>query len=394
MRTSTSGASSAIIGMAVVVVVVIVAAGAYVAMNPGGTKTVTLTTASSTTYYPETLQAGGSTFVDPVMVVWATSFNEYTNGAVSINYQAVGSGAGINGILANTFEYAGSDAPVGPHTAGYNTSVATNGPLLEIPETLGGVAIFYNIPGVTVSLNLTGSIIAKIYLGEITTWNNSAIQALNPSVTLPDNIIIPVHRSDGSGTTYALTNYFEKVSSDWNASWTNGVIATSGCPCYATSINWPSFEEGAKGSAGVAAYVEGNPYTIGYADSYYAFSNNLKAAAVENQAGQFLVPSLADISAAANAFSAQVQADPTFTITDAPGAGSYPIATFTYLLVWQKQTNQQVGYDTAQFFWWIVNQGQAYGQTLNYPKLPQDMVSIDESIIQNMEYNGVPLISG
>jgi phosphate transport system substrate-binding protein len=185
-----------------------------------------------------------------------------------------------------------------------------------------------------------------------------------------------------------LTNYFEKVSADWNASF------ASGCPCYGTSISWPAFEIGAKGSAGVAAYVQQNPNTIGYADSYYAFANNLKAAAIKNQAGQFLVPSLGDISAAAAVYGAQVQANPTFTITNAPGTGSYPIATFTYLLVWQNQTNQQQGYDAAQLFWWIVNQGQAYGPQLYYPALPSNVVSVDQSIIQKMQYNGVPLISG
>jgi phosphate transport system substrate-binding protein len=267
------------------------------------------------------------------------------------------------------------------------------GPLLQIPETLGGVAIFYNVPGVTVSLNLTGSVLADIYLGNITMWNNPAIAALNPgchagstTCVLPADTITPVHRSDGSGTTYALTNYFEKVSTAWNASFSGG------CPCYGTSISWPSSEIGAKGSSGVAAYVNENPNTIGYADSYYALANGLKAAAIQNQAGVFLAPTLTDIAAAANAFSAQVQANPTFTITNAPGAGSYPISTFTYLLVWANQTNQQQGYDTAQLFEWIVNQGQAFGPSLNYPALPANVVAIDQSLIQQIKYNGVPFI--
>jgi phosphate transport system substrate-binding protein len=320
------------------------------------------------------------------MQVWATSFGQYTNGQVQVNYQALGSGAGITGILKKTFEFAGSDAPVSSsQSANYTTAY---GPLLEIPETLGGVAIFYNVPGVTVNLNLTGPIVADIYLGKITMWNDSAIQALNPKVTLPAKTIIPVHRSDGSGTTYALTNYFEKVSSDWNASFAGG------CPCYGTSVSWPTFELGGKGSSQVAADVQQNANSIGYADSYYAFANNLKAAAIKNQAGQFLTPSLADISAAAAAYSTQVQANPTFAITNAPGSGSYAIATFTYLLVWQNQTDQQQGYDTAHYFWWIVSQGQAYGPQLYYPALPTNLVSIDQSIIQKINYNGVPFITG
>jgi phosphate ABC transporter phosphate-binding protein len=342
-------------------------------------------------FYPMTIQAAGGTFVNPVMQVWTTSYYVYTGSTVSINYQAIGSGAGQTDIENNLVAFAGSDAPLtAAQAAPYE---ATYGPLLQFPETLGGVAIFYNIPGVTVNLDLTGDIVARIYTQNITMWNDPAIQALNPSVTLPDQAIIPVHRSDGSGTTYALTNYFEKVSSNWNASWTNGVISTSGCPCFATSIAWPAGELGAKGSAGVAADVEGNPYSIGYADSYYAFSNSLKAAAIENQAGRFLVPNLADIAAAANAFSTQVQNNPTFTITNAPGANSYPISTYTYLLVWQDQTNYQQGYDVAYFFLWVVNQGQAYGPVMDYPKLPSSVVAIDESIIEKLQYSGTPIIS-
>ncbi len=399
MKISRNGVSTAVIAVTVVLVVIVVAAGVYVASNPGKNTTVTATqtntvtstntvvsSQSSVSYYPQTLQGGGSSFVNPVMQVWATSFNQYSGGAVQVNYQAIGSGAGITGILKGTFEFAGSDAPVSQSQSANYT--AAKGPLLQFPESLGGVAVFYNIPGVSVSLNLTGPIIAKIYLGQITRWNDSAIQALNPKVNLPGNTIVPVHRSDGSGTTYALTNYFQKVSSDWNASF------SSGCPCYGTSISWPATEIAAKGSAGVAAYVQQNPNSIGYADSYYAFANNLKAAKIQNQAGQFLAPTITDIAAAASAFSAQVQADPTFAITNAPGMGSYPIATFTYLIVWQNQSNQQAGFDTAHFFWWIVTQGQAYGPQLYYPALPANVVSIDQSIIQKMQYNGAPFITG
>ncbi|MDA4124352.1 MAG: phosphate ABC transporter substrate-binding protein PstS [Thaumarchaeota archaeon] len=406
MNVNKNGISSTVAGLAVALVVVIVAAGAYIALNPGstttltvttgttqtsvvtsvGTSTVTSVTTATTTYYPLTLQAGGSTFVNPIMQVWATSFNQYSNGAVQTNYQAIGSGAGITGILKGTFEFAGSDAPVSSSQSVNYT--AAKGPLLTIPETLGGVAVFYNIPGVTVSLNLTGPIIAKVYLGQITKWNDTSIKALNPRVNLPGNTIVPVHRSDGSGTTYALTNYFEKVSTNWNASF------SSGCPCFGTSVSWPAFEIGAKGSGGVSAYVQQNQNTVGYADSYYAFSNKLNAASIQNKAGHFLAPSIANIAAAASDFAAQIQANPTYAITNAPGTSSYPIATYTYLLVWQNQTNQQQGYDTAHFFWWIVNQGQAFGPSLFYPTLPSAVVSIDQSIIAKMNYNGVPFISG
>jgi len=362
-----------------------------VVISVTGTVTTTVTLFSQ----PPTLQAGGSTFVNPVMQYWLAGFAQYTNQTVLMNYQALGSSAGITGILKNGFEFAGSDAPLTTSQwQPYSATTGDNGKLLQIPETLGGVAVFYNIPGVTVNLNLTGPILAKIYLGEIKMWNDPAIQALNPgchagssTCVLPADPIQPVYRSDGSGTTYALTNYFEKVSTDWNASFAGG------CLCYGTSISWPSSEIGANGSSRVAAYVYTNPYTIGYADSYYALSNGLKVAAIQNRAGVFLTPTLTDITAAANAYSAQVQANPTFTITNAPGAGSYPISTFTYLLVWANQKNQQQGYDLAQFFEWIVNQGQAFGPSLNYPALPSYVVAIDQSLIQKINYNNAPFIT-
>ena len=342
---------------------------------------VSVSTSATPTYQALTLQSGGSTFVNPLMQVWASGFHDYTNGAVQTNYQALGSSAGITGVLKGVFDYAGSDAP--PSTSITANYTAKNGPLLVIPETLGAVAIFYNVPGVTVSLNLTGSIIAQIYLQKITMWNDPAIQALNPKVTLPANTIIPVHRSDGSGTTYALTNYFTKVSTDWNASGTG----------FGTTVAWPaSGELGAKGSAGVAADVSQNPNAIGYADSYYAFSNKLTSAAVQNSAGNFEVPSLAGVTAAAAAFSTQVQANPAFSITNAPGATSYPISTYTYLLAYQNQSNQGKGNDIAQLFWWIVTHGQAYGPPLYYPALPQSVVTIDQGLIAKMNFNGTPFI--
>lgn len=370
---------------AIVVVAVVVGGGVYIYATSGGGATSTSGTQTNTapTYTALTLQAGGSTFVNPVMGVWAAGFQDFTSGAVKTNYQALGSGAGITGILQGTFDFAGSDAPVSTSLSANYT--AKNGPLLQIPETLGAVAIFYNIPGVSTSINLTGPILAKIYLQQITMWSDPAILAINPhaNATLLNHTIVPVHRSDGSGTTYALTNYFTKVSSDWNASGKG----------FGTSINWPSSGElGGKGSAGVAGYVSQNQYSIGYADSYYAFSNKLVSANIENQAGKFVAPSLDAVTAAAAAFSVQVQANPTFSITNAPGATSYPISTFTYLLVWQNQTNQGKGNDIAQFFQWIVTRGQSLGPPLYYPQLPANVVSIDQILIAKMNYNGVSFI--
>ena len=392
-----SAISAATTAAIVVVALVVVVAGAYVATQTPATRTSTINTSSvvtttatqsvtSATYSPLTLQAGGSTFVNPVMLAWIAGFNGYTNGAVNTNYQALGSGAGITGVLKGTFDFAGSDVPVPASTLANYT--ASKGPLLTIPETLGAVAVFYNVPGESKILNLTGPIIAQIYLQHITMWNDPAILAINPGAnsTALNNAIIPIHRSDGSGTTGALTNYFTKVSSDWNSS---GIGQ-------GTSVSWPNSpnpELAGKGSAGVANLVASNHYSIGYADSYYAFSNNLASAKIKNQAGVFLAPSLAGISAAASHFSTRLQTNPAVSITDAPGADSYAISTFTYLLVWQNQTNQAKGNDIAQMFEWIVTHGQTLGQQYGYPALPSNVVTIDQNLIAQMNYNGAHFIT-
>ena len=393
MRLSKKSAiSSTVMAVVAVVIVLAIVAGIYIAYPPGTTtvtSTVTTgpstTTGATTTYFATTLQSGGSTFVNPIMQVWVSGFHDFTGGAVQGNYQALGSSAGISGVLKGVFDFAGSDAPPSSSTTANYT--AKNGPLLVIPETLGAVAIFYNIPGVHVSLNLTGPIIAGIYLQKITLWNDPQIMALNPKVkdlnSTTNLTIVPVHRSDGSGTTYALTTYFTQVSSDWNAS---GLGA-------GTTVSWPaSGELGAKGSAGVSADVSQNPNAIGYADSYYAFTNKLTMAAVQNKAGNWEVPSLAGVTSAASDFSTQVQANPTFPITNAPGASSYPISTYTYLLVYANQSNQGKGNDIALFFWWIVTHGQALGPPLYYPALPASVVTVDESLIAQINYNGTPFI--
>jgi phosphate ABC transporter phosphate-binding protein len=256
--------------------------------------------------------------------------------------------------------------------------------IVQIPETLGAVVIFYNIPEVgNVSLKFTGAVLADIWSEKITMWNDPAITALNPGIALPDKPITPVHRSDGSGTTYAFTHYLSQVDPTWNS--TIGV---------GLSVNWPTENElASRGSAGVAGLVYATPYSIGYVDQYYAQHNNLPVAQVQNSAGNFITPTLASISSAASDFATQLSTDPTFTITNAPGATSYPISTFTYLLVWKDQTDYNMGYAIANFFWWIVHQGQPYAPVLYFPILPSNIVTIDEGLIKQINYNGQSLVS-
>jgi len=432
MKYNRSGVSTTTLGLVVVLIIVIIAAGAYIATSSGNKTTVTesstvtqtntqtntltntqtntvtntqtntqtntitntltntltttatsISTATSAPYVPPagsiSLTAGGSTFVNPIMQIWASAYkNLTTTGAnpVTINYQAIGSSAGQQGLFTNTLMYAGSDAPVSKGQLAQYTSM---GPLLQIPESLGGVAIFYNVPGVTTSLNFNGPVLAAIYNGSITQWNDPRIAALNTGVTLPAQPIAPVHRSDGSGTTYALTSYLATQSPSWRS--TIGV---------GTSVNWPTSELAGKGSSGVAGVVSTTPYAIGYADSYYAFKNNLLASNIQNAAGNFIQPTVAAFSAAAAAFASTLNANATAPIVNPPSSAptAYPISTFTYLLIWANQTNEVNAWAMANFFQWVVTYGQTYSQTYYYAPLPPAIAALDQQLISQINFNG------
>ena len=369
------GLSTRVLAVAAVTLAIIFAAAAVLISygKVGPTSSTSSTTVSLNFTSPLALSAGGSSFVNPVMQTWIYNFHDETNSLVTIDYEPVGSGAGIQELFAGVLDFAGSDAPV----TQAQMANASGRALIEIPETLGGVAIFYNIPGVTSSLNLTGTVLEQIYLEKITMWNDPAIASLNPAVSLPNDQIVPVHRSDGSGTTYALTTYFSKIDPSWTSQVGVGV-----------SVNWPSSELAAKGSGGVAGLVTGTPYSIGYADTYYAYANGLTKAAIQNSAGVFLQPTLASVASAAAAFGSELQKNATFSITDAPGAGSYPISTFTYLLVWANQPSAQKADAISNFFWYVVHGGQQYGPKLFFPVLPSQMVATDEGLIRQINYNG------
>jgi phosphate transport system substrate-binding protein len=310
------------------------------------------------------------------MQAWITNFQKNHSG-FSINYQPVGSGAGQSGILSKTFDYAGSDATLS------NSKLANyTGTLLQIPEALGGVAIFYHIPEIgNVSLKFTGAVIAGIYMQNITMWNDPAITALNPGVNLPAKTIIPVHRSDGSGTTYALSDYLNKVNSSW--------ATHMGPP--ATSLSWPQSELGGKGSSGVAGTVSSNPESIGYADSVYAISNKLPSAQIQNAKGNWIAPTIPGFQAAAA--SVPITNETRISITNAPDPNAYPITTYTWVLVWMNQPDHAKAYVIANFLWYVVHGGQAAAATLNYAPLPQNVVTIDEGLIKQISYNGTPILS-
>ncbi len=358
---------------------------------------------ASATYTKETIQAGGASFVNPVMQVWASDFNVFTSGAVSVNYVSSNAATGEADFLGGLYTFAGTDNPIPSNLYQPNSTYAADGPLLTIPETLGGVAVFYNIPGVTTAhpLNLTGPIVANIYLQNVVSWNDPSILAINPYYTSTqlNYPIYPVYRTAGAGVNYQLSTFLSRTSPSPTTGWNGSGLGIS------TDIAFPSGadslgvkETGAATASSIATAVNGQTGAIGYTDTYSATSEHLVVAPIENSAGNFVLPSVATIDAAASADSAEVEASSTYSITDAPtptGATvqSYPISTYTYLILWEDQTSQAVGYDLANFLWWVVTSGQQYGPALYYGELPAGVVASDEGLIASMNYHGSQFIT-
>jgi phosphate transport system substrate-binding protein len=313
--------------------------------------------------------------------------------AVTISYSGIGSGGGIQQITLKTVDFGASDAPLS------NAQFAAAPGLVLFPETLGGVAITYNLAawGITNTtvLNFTPQVIAKIYMGIITKWNDPALVALNPGVPLPSAFITAVHRSDGSGTTYAFTNFLSVTVPNWAAQVN-----------YATSVTWPvdttagAFGVGAKGNPGVAGTVLNTNGAIGYVDVIYAVSNHLGVGAVQNAAGNFVVPTLQTILyAAQNATGTPNPQDLRLHIVNAAGAQSYPIATYTYILVYRDMsanpsTTEAKAEALAHFLWWAIHDGQQYSSALIYVPLPANIVAADEQVLLTLNYQGTLLLTG
>ncbi len=336
-----------------------------------------------------TIVGAGATFPAPLIQTWTVQFNQLYP-TVTINYNPIGSGGGIQQITKKTVDFGASDAPLS------DTQLAAAPGLVLFPETLGGVAVTYNLvpfglPNGT-TLNFTPDVIVGIYFGTITHWNDPAIAALNPGVTLPQNLITAVHRSDGSGTTYAFTDFLSLVSVNW---------ATE--VGHSTSVKWPvdtvAFGVGARGNAGVAGTVANTPGAIGYVDLIYAVQHNLGIGAVKNAAGNFVVPTLQTILwAAENATGTSNSSDLRLHIVNAQGPQSYPIATYTYILTYKDMSldpdiTSDKALALALFFWWAIHAGQQYSNGLDYVQLPQNIVSADEQLLLTLTYQGQPLLS-
>lgn len=391
MSNKTRGVRAVII---VVVVLAAIVAGAFGYQALFSPRSVTEMTQSSVTTQSQPEQAvsllgAGATFPAPLIQNWTVTYHQLYP-SVTINYNPIGSGGGIQQITQKTVDFGASDAPLS------ESQLQAAPGLVLMPETLGGVAITYNLDqyGISkdVTLDFTGDVISNIYMGKITRWNDPAIQALNPSVKLPDVAITAVHRSDGSGTTYAFTDFLSVISPDWKS--------TVG---YSTSVTWPVDSTaggvGSKGNAGVAGTVRNTPGAIGYVDVIYAVSEGLGIGAVKNTAGNFALPTLQTILyAAANATGTPNPNDLRLHIVNAQGAQSYPIATYTYLLVYkdmsvQPSMTEAKARTLAKFLWWAVHDGQKMSPALIYVPLPSNVVAADEELLRTLTFQAQPLIT-
>ena len=301
------------------------------------------------------LNGAGATFPYPIYSKW---FSDYaTKTGVKINYQSIGSGGGIKQLSEQTVDFGASDAPMSDTELGK----AKGGLVLHFPTVLGAVVVTYNVPGLTKSLNLTGDVIADIFLGKITKWNDARIAKLNPGVKLPGADVLVVHRSDGSGTSYVFTDYLTAVSPEWAAG-----------PGKGKEVKWP-VGLGGKGNEGVAGQVKQTPGTIGYVELAYANQNRLPVAKLKNAAGQFVSPTIASITAAAAGALEKLgpNTDYRVTIVNAPGAEAYPISSFTWLLVYQRQQDSAKGKKLVDFIRWALTEGEGSAAALDYAPIPE-----------------------
>jgi phosphate transport system substrate-binding protein len=298
------------------------------------------------------INGAGATFPYPIYSKW---FDEYAkvDPSVRFNYQSIGSGGGQKQILAQTVDFGASDGPMSDDNLG-----KAPGKILHIPTVAGAVVLTYNLAG-NPSLKLDGDTIAGIYLGQVKKWNDPKIAALNPDAKLPDQEIVVVHRSDGSGTTFIFTDYLSKVSAEWKQKAGNN-----------TSVNWPA-GIGGKGNEGVSGQVKQTPGAIGYVELIYALQNKMPYADIKNAGGQFIKPTIESVTAALE--TANIPDDFRFSMTNASGNDAYPIAGATWLLVYEQQKDAAKGKKLVEFLKWAVTKGEGMAKDLNYAPLPDEV---------------------
>ncbi|HVO10452.1 MAG TPA: phosphate ABC transporter substrate-binding protein PstS [Vicinamibacteria bacterium] len=314
------------------------------------------------------VNGAGATFPYPLYSKWFSDYSKL-HPDVHFNYQSIGSGGGIQQFTAGTVDFGASDAPL------TDEQIAKAPGVVHVPTVMGAVVVTYNAPIST--LKLTPQLLAQIYLGKITKWNDPQLAKVNAGVKLPDAAISVAHRSDGSGTTYVFTNYLSKVSPEWKAQVGNS-----------TSVKWP-VGLGGKGNEGVTGLVKQNPGAIGYVELAYANQNKLPLAELQNKDGVFLKPTLESTSAAAAGV--EMPEDYRVSITDASGKDAWPIASFTYLLVHKDAQDQAKGEAIVRFLWWATHDGQKLAPPLDYAPLPQPVVERVSKTIQSLQVAGKPV---
>jgi phosphate transport system substrate-binding protein len=327
-----------------------------------------------------TLNGAGATFPFPLIDEWRVEY-QTVKPEVSINYQSIGSGGGVKQFIEKTVDFGATDAPLTPE----EIQQAPNA--VHIPETIGSVVPAYNLP--VEGLKLTGPILADIFLGKITKWNDPQIQSINSGLTLPADDIVVVHRSDGSGTTFVWTDYLSNISQAWNQQIGKG-----------KSVEWP-VGVGAPGNEGVANSINTTPNSIGYVELAYATTTGMKHASVQNQAGNFIQGSIdsteAAVAAAAPSLPAGDQPWTNVTMVNAPGADSFPIASFSYLLVYKELTtdpglkDQNKAQNLVDFISWAITDGQQFAPDIGYVPLPEPVVQLNQETLRGLTFNGAPL---
>lgn len=324
-----------------------------------------LTLAASAVFASTQLTGAGSTFDYPFL---SKAFYEYSQqrSDVTVNYQSIGSGGGIQQFIAKTVDFGASDVPMNAEEL-----ELAQAPVLQVPVTLGGAAIGYNLPGIGKGLRLTRQLIADIFLGKVTKWNDPAIVKLNSGMKLPDMTITVVHRSDGSGTTYIFTDFLSRVSQEWKQKVGTG-----------KSVQWPA-GLGGKGNEGVAGQVRQTPGAIGYIELAYVLENEMPYAQVENKTGKYVYPSIETVADAA-ASKPEVSATD-FSIVDASGADSYPISGYSWIMLYEKPSDAARAKLVKQTLEWLVTKGQSVAKSVDYVPLPDNVQKQALKVIAQMQ---------
>jgi phosphate transport system substrate-binding protein len=322
------------------------------------------------------LNGAGATFPYVIYSKWFDEYQKKT--AIQFNYQSIGSGGGIKQVIEGTVDFGATDGPMtDQQMEEAKTKQATE--VLHIPTVLGAVVATYNVSGIGAGLKLTPDVLADIFLGKVTQWNDVRIAAVNKGVSLPSKPIVVVHRSDGSGTTYIFVDYLSKVSPEWKQNVGVG-----------TSVKWP-VGLGGKGNEGVAGQVKQIDGAIGYVELAYAVKNNLSYASLKNKAGNFIVPSLESVTAAAMNEAKKMPEDLRVSITDAAGKDSYPISGFTWLLIYKDQKNGDKAKAMVNFLKWAFTEGEKFAPALYYAPLPKAVIKLNEKKIASIRFNGKPI---